>query len=237
MTAASGASSGSSAASASTSSYGVLMVGRFLSAFAHGAYFGIGSVVAADLVAPRKRASAIALMFTGLTLANVLGVPLGTWIGQAFGWRATFWAVVAIGVAGLIGVPAQPRPEGGGMPRELATFREGGVWLALAMTVFGFAPVFAVITFISPITTDVGGFSPGAVPVVMALFGVAAFATVPPRCSGWLWRDSPACRPAANSSRPPDDNARGPLKAAAQLNSSSTLSAVTALTVQRSRRL
>ncbi|MCA2224253.1 MFS transporter [Nonomuraea aurantiaca] len=162
--------------SALAPSYGVLMVGRFLSAFAHGAYFGVGSVVAADLVAPQKRASAIALMFTGLTLANVLGVPLGTWIGQAFGWRATFWVVVAIGVAGLIGVlvlvPAQPRPEGGGMLRELATFRKGGVWLALAMTVFGFAPVFAVITFISPIMTGVGGFSPGAVPVVMALFGV-----------------------------------------------------------------
>ena len=162
--------------SALAPSYGVLMIGRFLAAFAHGAYFGVGSVVAADLVAPQKRASAIALMFTGLTLANVLGVPLGTWIGQAFGWRATFWVVVAIGVAGLVGVlalvPRQPRPAGGGMLRELATFRKAGVWLALAMTVFGFAPVFAVITFIAPIMTGVGGFSPGAVPVVMALFGV-----------------------------------------------------------------
>ncbi|MEU0565537.1 MFS transporter [Nonomuraea sp. NPDC005983] len=162
--------------SALAPTYGVLMVGRFLAAFSHGAYFGVGSVVAADLVAPQKRASAIALMFTGLTLANVLGVPLGTWIGQAFGWRATFWVVVVIGVVGLIGVlalvPAQPRPESGGLLRELGTFRKGGVWLALAMTVFGFAPVFAVITFIAPIMTGVGGFSPGAVPVVMALFGV-----------------------------------------------------------------
>ncbi|MFI9589384.1 MFS transporter [Nonomuraea sp. NPDC052265] len=162
--------------SALAPSYGVLMVGRFLAAFAHGAYFGVGSVVAADLVAPQKRASAIALMFTGLTLANVLGVPLGTWIGQAFGWRATFWVVVGIGFAGLAGVlalvPRQPRPSGGGLLRELATFRKAGVWLALAMTVFGFAPVFAVITFIAPIMTGVGGFSSGAVPVVMALFGV-----------------------------------------------------------------
>ncbi|MEV1002055.1 MFS transporter [Nonomuraea sp. NPDC050202] len=166
--------------SALAPSYGVLMAGRFLAAFAHGAYFGVGSVVAADLVAPQKRASAIALMFTGLTLANVLGVPLGTWIGQAFGWRATFWVVVAIGVAGLAGVmalvPRQPRPSGGGLLRELATFRKAGVWLALAMTVFGFAPVFAVITFIAPIMTGVGGFSPGAVPVVMALFGVGLVA-------------------------------------------------------------
>jgi DHA1 family inner membrane transport protein len=166
--------------SALAPSYGVLMTGRFLAAFAHGAYFGVGSVVAAGLVAPQKRASAIALMFTGLTLANVLGVPLGTWIGQAFGWRATFWVVVAIGVAGLVGVltlvPRQPRPEGFGVLRELATFRKASVWLALAMTVFGFAPVFAVITFISPIMTGVGGFSPGTVPVVMALFGVGMVA-------------------------------------------------------------
>ncbi|TMR09490.1 MFS transporter [Nonomuraea turkmeniaca] len=161
--------------SALAPSYGVLMVGRFLAAFAHGAYFGVGSVVAADLVAPQRRASAIALMFTGLTLANVLGVPLGTWIGQSFGWRATFWVVVAIGLIGLVGVlalvPRQPRPEGS-LLRELGTFRQRGVWLALAMTVFGFAPVFAVITFVAPIMTGVGGFSPGAVPAVMALFGV-----------------------------------------------------------------
>ncbi|NUW40988.1 MFS transporter [Nonomuraea rhodomycinica] len=161
--------------SALAPSYGVLMVGRVLAAFAHGAYFGVGSVVAADLVAPQKRASAIALMFTGLTLANVAGVPLGTWVGQGLGWRATFWLVVAIGVVGFAGVlvlvPRRPRPEGGVL-RELATFRSGGVWLALAMTVFGFAPVFAVITFVAPMMTDVGGFSAGAVPVVMALFGV-----------------------------------------------------------------
>ncbi|GAB2916374.1 MFS transporter [Nonomuraea fastidiosa] len=167
------------ALSALAPTYAVLMVGRFLSAFAHGAYFGVGSVVAADLVEPRKRASAIALMFTGLTLANVLGVPLGTWIGQSYGWRATFWVVVVIGVAGLAGVlalvPRRPRPDGGVL-RELATFRSGGVWLALAMTVFGFAPVFAVITFIAPMMTGVGGFSPGAVPLVMALFGVGLVA-------------------------------------------------------------
>ncbi|NUR87526.1 MAG: MFS transporter, partial [Nonomuraea sp.] len=133
------------------------------------------SVVATEVVPPQKRGSAIALMFTGLTLANVLGVPLGTWLGQAFGWRSTFWLVAAIGVAGLIGVialvPSLPRPTGSVL-RELATFRKGAVWLALAMTVFGFAPVFAIITFISPIMTGVAGFSAGAVPVVMVLFGV-----------------------------------------------------------------
>ncbi|MFI6501451.1 MFS transporter [Nonomuraea typhae] len=161
--------------SALAASYGVLMAGRLLAAFAHGAYFGVGSVVAAGLVAPQKRASAIALMFTGLTLANVAGVPLGTWIGQAFGWRSTFWVVVGIGVIGLAGVmalvPGQ-KPEPVSLRTELATFKKGAVWLALAMTVFGFAPVFAIITFIAPIMTGVGGFSPAAVPMVMALFGV-----------------------------------------------------------------
>ncbi|WP_157250569.1 MFS transporter [Nonomuraea typhae] len=161
--------------SALAPSYGVLMVGRLLAAFAHGAYFGVGSVVAAGLVAPQKRASAIALMFTGLTVANVAGVPLGTWIGQAFGWRSTFWVVVVIGVIGLAGVMAlvpSQKPEPVSLRTELATFKKGAVWLALAMTVFGFAPVFAIITFIAPIMTGVGGFSPAAVPMVMALFGV-----------------------------------------------------------------
>ncbi|MFG1698296.1 MFS transporter [Nonomuraea sp. NPDC049309] len=134
------------ALSALAPTYVVLMAGRFLSAYAHGAYFGVGSVVAAGLVEPRERAGAIALMFTGLTPANVVGVPLGTWIGQSYGRRATFWVVVAIGVAGLAGVltlvPRRPRPDGGVL-REPATFRSGGVWPALAMTVFGFAPVFA----------------------------------------------------------------------------------------------
>src|SRR5882724_4793469 len=84
--------------------YAVLMVGRAVAALCHGAFFGIGSVVAADLVAPNRRASAIALMFTGLTVANVLGVPLGTALGQHFGWRSTFWAVTALGLVGLVGI-------------------------------------------------------------------------------------------------------------------------------------
>ncbi|MFF5211437.1 MFS transporter [Streptosporangium sp. NPDC000396] len=156
--------------------YGSLMAGRVVAAFAHGAYFGIGSVVAADLVAPEKRASAIALMFTGLTLANVLGVPLGTAVGQNLGWRATFWIVTAIGVAGLAGVaalvPAQPRPTGQSLRREFAAFRSGQVWLALLMTTLGFAPVFTVITFVAPMITEVAGLPAGSVPLLMALFGV-----------------------------------------------------------------
>ncbi|HEX7688847.1 MAG TPA: MFS transporter, partial [Burkholderiaceae bacterium] len=82
-------------------SYGLLMVARVLTSFAHGSFFGVGSVVAAGLVAPNRRASAIAAMFTGLTLANVLGVPFGTWLGQALGWRATFEAVAVVGALAL----------------------------------------------------------------------------------------------------------------------------------------
>ncbi|MEV8637956.1 MFS transporter [Streptosporangium sp. NPDC051023] len=157
-------------------SYGALMAGRVVTSFAHGAYFGIGSVVAASLVAPERRASAIAMMFTGLTLANVLGVPLGTAVGQALGWRATFWIVTAVGVAALAGVaalvPAQPREKGQSLRGELAAFRGGRVWLALLMTTLGFAPVFAVITFVAPIVTEVAGLPAGAVPLLMGLFGV-----------------------------------------------------------------
>ncbi|MDP4511041.1 MFS transporter [Nonomuraea turcica] len=162
--------------SALAPTYGVLMIGRILAAFAHGAYFGVGAVVAAGLVEPHRRARALALMFTGLSLANVLGVPGGTAIGQAFGWRAAFWAVVAIGAVGLAGVaalvPSQARSREGGLGRELTVFRQGGVWLALATTVLGFAPVFTVITFVAPMMTDVADFSPEAIPVVMGVFGV-----------------------------------------------------------------
>ncbi|MFF4418380.1 MFS transporter [Streptosporangium sp. NPDC001559] len=166
--------------SALAPTYGVLMAGRIVAAFSHGAFFGVGAVVAADLVEPAKRARALSVMFSGLSLANVLGVPAGTAIGQAFGWRATFWAVVAVAAVGLAGVgalvPSHPRPQGQSLLRELSVFRQGGVWPALAMTVFGFAPVFTVITFIAPMMTDVGGFSPGAVPTVMGLLGIGLVA-------------------------------------------------------------
>jgi len=161
--------------SALAPSYGVLMTGRIVAALSHGAFFGVGSVVAASLVPKAKQASAIALMFTGLTVANVLGVPGGTALGQQFGWRSTFWAVTALGGIGLLGivflVPRQDTAEGPGLRSELAVFKSLQVWLALAMTALGFAGVFASFTYIAPMMTEVAGFSAGAVTWLLVLFG------------------------------------------------------------------
>lgn len=161
--------------SAIAPTYGVLMTGRIVAALAHGAFFGVGSVVAASLVPKAKEASAIALMFTGLTVANVFGVPGGTALGQQLGWRSTFWAVTALGVIGLLGiivlVPRQSTSEGPGLRSELAVFKNLQVWLALAMTALGFAGVFASFTYIAPMMTEVAGFSSGAVTWLLVLFG------------------------------------------------------------------
>jgi len=127
-------------------------------------------------VPAEKRASAIALMFTGLTLANVLGVPFGTFIGQQFGWRATFWIVAALGVLSALGVTAlvPNRHDAGpsGLGREVRVLKDPQVWLALSMTVLGFGGVFVVFTYIAPVLEQVGGFSPHGVTLVLVLFGV-----------------------------------------------------------------
>jgi DHA1 family inner membrane transport protein len=162
--------------SAAAPVYSVMLIGRVVTSLAHGAFFGIGSVVAAELVAPAKRAGAIAVMFTGLTLANVVGVPLGTFVGQSAGWRVTFVIVAALGVLGLLGVarlvPDLPRQEGVRLRHELAVFRNPQVLLAMAMTVLGFGGVFAAITYLAPMMTDVTGYSDGAVTWLLVLLGL-----------------------------------------------------------------
>jgi len=161
--------------SALAPTYYVLMAGRVVASFAHGSFFGLGAVVAAELVPPNRRAAAIALMFTGLTLANVLGVPLGTLIGQQFGWRATFWAVSAFGVMALGAVALLvPRTTSGGPGRRgsWAVLRRPQVLLALALTVFGFGGIFTAFTYITPMLQDLAGFSPGAVSGILFLFGL-----------------------------------------------------------------
>ncbi|MBA4862952.1 MFS transporter [Streptomyces sp. PSKA54] len=162
--------------SALAPAFGVMLAGRIVASLAHGAFFGIGSVVAADLVAPEKKAGAIAMMFTGLTVANVVGVPLGTLIGQNLGWRITFVLVAALGVIGLTGiarlVPDMPKAEGVHLRHELAAFRNVQVLLAMAMTVLGFGGVFAAITYIAPMMTHVAGFADGSVTWLLVLFGI-----------------------------------------------------------------
>ncbi|MGW6885169.1 MFS transporter [Streptomyces goshikiensis] len=166
--------------SALAPAFGVMLAGRVVASLAHGAFFGIGSVVAAGLVAPEKKAGAIAMMFTGLTVANVVGVPLGTLVGQTAGWRLTFLVVAALGVLGLLGiaklVPELPRPEGVRIRHELAAFRNVQVLLAMAMTVLGFGGVFAAITYITPMMTNVAGFADTSVTWLLVLFGLGMVA-------------------------------------------------------------
>ncbi|MEU5162803.1 MFS transporter [Streptomyces sp. NPDC020875] len=161
--------------SALAPAFWVMLTGRVVASLAHGAFFGIGAVVAADLVDSRRRAGAIALMFTGLTAANVVGVPLGTYVGQEVSWRLTFLLVAAVGVIGLLGVvrlvPDVPRPEGVRLRDEVAAFRNVQVLLAMAMTVLGFGGVFASITYIAPMATEVTGFGDASVTWLLVLFG------------------------------------------------------------------
>ncbi|WP_028217868.1 MFS transporter [Paraburkholderia oxyphila] len=156
--------------------YALLMVARVVASFAHGSFFGIGAVVAASLVPQEKRASAIAMMFTGLTLATVLGVPFGTAIGQQFGWRVAFWIVSGLGVVSLIGVtalvPNRHDIAPASLGHEVRVLRDPQVWLALGMTVLGFGGVFVVFTYIAPILEQVSGFSPRGVTLLLVLFGV-----------------------------------------------------------------
>jgi DHA1 family inner membrane transport protein len=147
-----------------------------VTAFCHGAFFGIGSVVAAGLVAPQRRAQAIALMFTGLTLANVLGVPLGTALGQAVGWRATFWAVTAIGLfaalALAVWLPARITMPKSNLLREFRVLANHQVLMVLGISVLASASLFSVFTYITPILEDVTGLAPHAVTLVLLLFGL-----------------------------------------------------------------
>ncbi|MFW5419502.1 MFS transporter [Nocardiopsis sp. CNT-189] len=166
--------------SAAAPVFGLMLAGRVVASLAHGAFFGIGSVIAAATAAPGRQAAALSLMFTGLTLANVIGVPLGTLLGQTAGWRTVFVAVAALGVAGLAGiaalVPDLPEPQGVRIRHELAAFRSPQVVLAMAMTVLGFGGVFAAITYIAPMMTDVAGYPSSAITWLMVLFGLGMVA-------------------------------------------------------------
>ncbi|RWB72056.1 MAG: MFS transporter [Mesorhizobium sp.] len=158
--------------------YWTLMAARVLTAFAHASFFGVGSVVATSLVAPNRKASAIALMFTGLTVANILGVPFGTWLGQAYGWRSTFLAVTLVGVIAFAVIALLvPRDEPAATDEEessegtLAVLGRRAVLLGLLTTVLSWVGVFAAFTYLAPILTRVTGFSEGAVSPILLVFG------------------------------------------------------------------
>lgn len=156
--------------------YGLLMAARVLTSLSHGTFFGVGSVVATGLVPADRRASAIAIMFTGLTVATILGVPLGTWLGQGLGWRATFWAVALIGLAAVVVlavfVPRDATEQTATDWRtDLRALGRRPVLLGLLTTALGYAGVFAVFTFIAPILTRLSGFSQAAVSPILLVFG------------------------------------------------------------------
>ncbi|MEU0916152.1 MFS transporter [Streptomyces cyaneofuscatus] len=163
-------------ASALAPDFGWLLAGRVLAGLPHGAFFGVGAVVAARLVAEGRQARAVATMFLGLTVANIVGVPAATLLGQHLGWRATFLVVAAIGLAAMAAlarlVPRIPVEAHQDVRRELRALGNRQVLLGLLTAVFGFAGVFAVYSYLSAMTTKAMGFGESSVTIVLALFGI-----------------------------------------------------------------
>jgi DHA1 family inner membrane transport protein len=163
-------------ASSMAASYPQLMLARFLSGMPHGAFFGIGAVVAASLVRMRRRTWAVSMMLAGLTVANIIGVPLTTWVGQHFGWQ---WPYALVGVIALATVaatwawvPHQPPAGDASMRAELGSLRRLQVWLALLIGTVGFGGMFATYAYIAPTMTELTGYPSAAVPVILAIYGI-----------------------------------------------------------------
>jgi predicted MFS family arabinose efflux permease len=158
--------------------YGALMAARVLTGLAHGVFFSIGSTIATSLVPKEKAASAIALMFSGLTVALVTGVPLGTFIGQHFGWQMTFLAVAVLGVIAFIGIgllvpDTIARGKPASLLTQMAVLKKPRLLLVYAMTTLGYGGTFVAFTYLAPILQQVAGFSAGAVGLVMLVYGVS----------------------------------------------------------------
>lgn len=160
--------------------YTTLLITRFIAGLPHGAFFGVAAVLAASLVAPTKRGRAISMVMMGLSVANVLGVPLATFVGQQFGWRWLFVMVGAIGVLTMICmaifVPHQKAHPDASLRRELSALRRGQVWLTLLVGVVGFGGFFAVYTYVANTMTDVAGFASDFLPVIVGLYGLGMVA-------------------------------------------------------------
>lgn len=162
------------AASVVASGYGLLVAARFLAGLPHGAYFGVAALVAAHLAGPQRRARAVAQVMLGLSVANVVGVPVASWLGQALGWRTAFGLVVVIGVATVAAiaawVPTVSMPVTNPVT-ELGALRQRQVWLTLIVATVGFAGCFAVYTYLATTLTDVTGVARSAVPIGLAVYG------------------------------------------------------------------
>ncbi|QTG79846.1 MFS transporter [Arthrobacter crystallopoietes] len=160
--------------------YTTMLLTRFLSGLPHGAYFGVAAVIAASLVAPAKRAQAVAAVMLGLSVANVVGVPLVTWLGQQYGWRLMFVAVGVMGVITLVllqrFVPFTPTHAEASIRKELSALKRIQVWLALLIGIVGFGGFFAVYSYISPTMTDVTGVPESALPLIVGLYGLGMVA-------------------------------------------------------------
>jgi DHA1 family inner membrane transport protein len=163
-------------ASAAAPTLGLALVARFVAGLPHGAYFGAAGIVAATLIGPGSQAKGFAAVLTGLTAANIFGVPLITGLGQATSWRVAYLAIAGVFaltlVAVLATVPEIAAAPGGSPRAELQTFRNPQVWLVVAVAAIGFAGLFSVYSYIAPVTTEVAGLSAGAVPWVLVAFGV-----------------------------------------------------------------
>ncbi len=162
--------------SALATSYNTLLVARVVTSLNHGAFFGIGSIVAASVVAPDKRAGAVAAMFMGLTLATIGGVPLATWFGETFGWRTAFWGIAGLGVVTMVSLwlalPNLPVQEGDGLLAEIKVLGRKPVLAALALTVVGSSAMFTVFTYIAPILRDATHASTNFITGMLMLFGI-----------------------------------------------------------------
>jgi MFS transporter, DHA1 family, inner membrane transport protein len=167
-------------ASALSTGFVPLLVLRFLDGLPHGAYFGVASLVAAGLAAPGRQGRAVAAVMLGLSVANVVGVPAATWLGQHVGWRSAFFAVAGLSVLTVVlvlaFVPASPADRSATGRRELGALTRPQVWLTLLIGATGFGGIFAVYTYIAPTITDVGGLPAGAVPVFLLAFGLGMVA-------------------------------------------------------------
>ena len=171
---------GANALSAVAGSFGLLLLARFLSGVPHGAYFGVASLVAASLAPRGREGRAVAMVMIGLSIANVIGVPAATWMGQHLGWRSAFWVATSLAVltAALITslIPACPGNADATGRRELRLFAEPQAWLTLIAGAIGFGGMFALYSYIAKVVTQVGGLPDGAVPLFLLAFGLGMVA-------------------------------------------------------------